>query len=89
MSKIAKIVLLLSLLTAVAVSQTVQAPATNVPAQGTPLKNLSKQQDGHWSPYTTPEFGQEARVHVVQRGDTLWDLARQYLNNPYLWPQIW
>ncbi|HNR37470.1 MAG TPA: LysM peptidoglycan-binding domain-containing protein [Acidobacteriota bacterium] len=89
MSKIAKIVLLLSLLTAVAVSQTVQAPATNVPAQGTPLKNLSKQQDGHWSPYTAPEFGQEARVHVVQRGDTLWDLARQYLNNPYLWPQIW
>jgi len=89
MSKIAKIVLLLSLLTAVAFGQTVQAPATNVPAQGAPLKNLSKQKDGHWSPYAAPEYGQEARVHVVQRGDTLWDLARQYLNNPYLWPQIW
>lgn len=32
-----------------------------------------------------PEAGRE---HVVKRGDTLWDLARSYLANPYLWPQI-
>jgi hypothetical protein len=29
------------------------------------------------------------RVHQVRRGDTLWDLARQYLQNPYLWPEIY
>jgi LysM repeat protein len=28
-------------------------------------------------------------VHRVRAGDTLWDLARQYLENPYLWPQIY
>lgn len=28
------------------------------------------------------------RVHQVQRGETLWDLARVYLNDPFLWPEI-
>ncbi|MBW3630821.1 MAG: LysM peptidoglycan-binding domain-containing protein [Gemmatimonadetes bacterium] len=28
-------------------------------------------------------------VHQVRPGDTLWDLARQYLENPYLWPEIY
>ena len=28
------------------------------------------------------------RVHQVQRGETLWDLARIYLNDPFLWPEI-
>lgn len=32
--------------------------------------------------------GQEAGAHEVRRGDTLWDLARRYLSNPVLWPQI-
>lgn len=32
---------------------------------------------------------QGSRVHVVQKGDTLWDLAGKYLGNTYAWPQIW
>lgn len=27
--------------------------------------------------------------HTVTRGDTLWDLARRYLGDPFLWPQLY
>lgn len=36
----------------------------------------------------TGEAPPEQRTHVVRRGDTLWDLARQYLSNPFQWPRI-
>ena len=29
------------------------------------------------------------RTHTVKRGDTLWGLALQYLNDPFLWPEIY
>jgi hypothetical protein len=29
------------------------------------------------------------RTHTVKRGDTLWDLARTYLSDPFLWPEIY
>jgi hypothetical protein len=30
-----------------------------------------------------------SQEHVVRRGDTLWDIARAYLSNPFLWPSIY
>lgn len=32
---------------------------------------------------------QAAETHVVQPGDTLWDLCSKYLNSPWYWPKIW
>lgn len=28
-------------------------------------------------------------VHVVQEGDTLWDISEHYFGNPWQWPQLW
>lgn len=38
-----------------------------------------------------PAFAQGARAtsHTVRKGDTLWDIARTYLGDPFLWPQIY
>jgi hypothetical protein len=35
----------------------------------------------------SPAPGQ--RLHIVVKGDTLWDLGRKHLASPYAWPQIW
>lgn len=36
-----------------------------------------------------PQQTQQPKEHVVRRGDTLWDLARSYLNDPFRWPMIY
>lgn len=33
--------------------------------------------------------GNAPTEHVVEEGDTLWDLCKRYLNNPWYWPKIW
>ncbi|MBI4815778.1 MAG: LysM peptidoglycan-binding domain-containing protein [Deltaproteobacteria bacterium] len=29
------------------------------------------------------------QIHVVEPGDTLWDLGRRYFTNPWYWPKLW
>ncbi|HEX6574062.1 MAG TPA: LysM peptidoglycan-binding domain-containing protein [Gemmatimonadaceae bacterium] len=37
---------------------------------------------------TQVKAGPNEVVHVVKRGDTLWDLAKAYLKNPFRWPEV-
>jgi hypothetical protein len=85
-AKFVFLVIVFSLSAAIILAQQATPAA---PPKGAPLKNLAKQPDGHWTPYTVPAYPEGSQIHVVQNGDTLWALGRQYLNNPYLWPQIW
>ena len=53
---------------------------------GPPPKDLKFVND-HWTPWDPPEAAEGA--YIIQKGDTLWDLATEWLGDPYLWPQIW
>jgi hypothetical protein len=44
--------------------------------------------------YGDPASGQPIQtitpeLHVVRRGDTLWDICTLYFNDPWQWPRIW
>ena len=58
-------------------------------AQTAPPRPLHKVGD-HWTPYDPPqEFPEGTEVYTILPGDTLWDLAKKNLGDPFLWPQIW
>ncbi len=41
-----------------------------------------------WPTLTQVKAGPDEVVHVVKRGDTLWDLAKAYLKDPFRWPEV-
>lgn len=43
----------------------------------------------HWTAWDPPQPPAGVQVHIIERGDTLWDLAAKAYGNPYLWPQLW
>lgn len=60
------------------------------PAQASdrPPKDLHYVGD-HWTAWNPPTPAATDQVHVVVKGDTLWDIAAKYYGNAYLWPQVW
>jgi len=48
--------------------------------------------DGTGAPVDEPgaiRVGPVPELHVVRRGDTLWDICFLYFNDPWQWPKIW
>ncbi len=31
----------------------------------------------------------ENQIYTIKKGDTLWDLSKKYIDDPYYWPNIW
>jgi hypothetical protein len=65
---------------------TTPPPEEQPPAQTNEETKVAK----HWSKYKYPEtMPPGTKVHIIIKNDTLWDLAKKYLNNNFLWPKIW
>lgn len=61
-----------------------------VPEQGPPPTNLEQRGEGYWTANEAPPEDTSAfQVHTVVMGDTLWAIASTYMDDPFLWPQIW
>jgi hypothetical protein len=40
-------------------------------------------------PMVSVHSGPTPELHVVRRGDTLWDISFYYFNDPWQWPKVW
>ncbi len=45
--------------------------------------------DSHWTAWDPPKPAEGDMVHLIETGDTLWDLSGKVLGSPWVWPQIW
>ena len=75
-----------SVLPCLALSLLAQAPAKDTPADG------KVQVATHWSRWDYPKevvVPEKSQLHLVEKGNTLWDLGQSFLGNPFAWPQIW
>ncbi|MFK5926795.1 MAG: LysM peptidoglycan-binding domain-containing protein [Desulfuromusa sp.] len=34
-------------------------------------------------------FAAEDQIYTIKKGDTLWDLSKKFIDDPYYWPNIW
>jgi hypothetical protein len=55
---------------------------------GSPPRDLHLVGD-HWTAWNPPAPDPSVQVYIIAKGDTLWDLAKRFYGNPYLWPQLW
>jgi hypothetical protein len=80
----------LSLILVTAGAQDVVPAAAEAPPAESGLQTGPATVARHWSRYQYPEtIPDGATYYIIVKGDTLWDISRRFLRNPYLWPQIW
>jgi hypothetical protein len=69
---------------AAAAPETASAPEAPAPEpEATPEHQVVLGPVGH------DAQGRAGRIHVVQGGDTLWDISDAYLGTPWVWPSLW
>jgi LysM repeat protein len=81
--RLAVVVLVSALLGATAASA-----ASRPSHSGHPPRNLHLVGD-HWTAWNPPDPQPGVETYTIAKGDTLWDLAKRFYGNPYLWPQLW
>ncbi len=90
------LVLAPTLVLALALHATAEIPSASdgaaaVEAVETPGSAIAPQPDeaSGLGPVGYDAEGRPGRIHVVRKGDTLWDLSDAYLGTPWVWPSIW
>ena len=61
------------------------APAPLDPARPLPARKGTFE----FGPLGVDSEGRSGRIHLVTRGDTLWDISDAYLGTPWVWPSVW
>jgi hypothetical protein len=64
-------------------------PAVLSAQDPTPQRDTAAVQVQDTTPVALHAGGTGERTHTVKRGNTLWDIARMYLNDPFQWPEIY
>jgi len=73
---------------AIAAMSTTATAQQSPPAAPKPAAEKPAPKKKPWPTLTPVSAGPDEVTHVVKRGDTLWDIAKAYLKDPFRWPDV-